>query len=142
MQPKRRRHFALPAQSIIQWSGHHTLTVHSVSFNSDVNWLRKLETRYLVSYRSILAVLIGCGCGTLRVVSLNTEKKEPPELDGYDDSVLEGAVRWSLITLAIIVGLGAAGFWYIRTRNKMLVSQVTPLSAPQGPPATLAVIPI
>jgi len=75
-------------------------------------------------------------------VSLNTEKKEPPELDGYDDSVLEGAVRWSLITLAIIVGLGAAGFWYIRTRNKMLVSQVTPLSAPQVPPATLAEIPI
>lgn len=75
-------------------------------------------------------------------MSLDTRKQEPPELDRYDDTVLQGAVRWSLIALAIIVGLGAAGFWYVRTRNKATATQVTTLTPPIVPPERLAEIPV
>src|SRR5688572_25810409 len=79
-----------------------------------------------------------------RFVSLNTEKpvQDPPELDRYDEKVLESAVRWSLIALAVLVGLGAAGFWYIKARRKAVPAQITPLGAPQTPPAVLAEIPV
>lgn len=76
-------------------------------------------------------------------VSLNTDKppQDPPELDHYDDKVLEGAFRWSLITLAVLLGLGGAGFWYVKARRKAGPSQMTLIAAPQLPPATLAEIP-
>src|SRR5688572_8757934 len=61
--------------------------------------------------------------------------------DRYDDRVLEGAFRWSLITLGVLIGLGLAGFWYVKARRKSVTTHVTALAAPQLPPAILAEIP-
>ena len=68
--------------------------------------------------------------------------QEPPQRDYYDDKILERALRWSMITLAVLIGLGAAGLWYVKARRKPTPTQVTPLAAPQVPPATLAEIPV
>ena len=65
-----------------------------------------------------------------------------PELDRYDDKVLENAFRWSLITLSVLLVLGAVGLWYVKARRKSGPEKITPLLAPQAPPATLAEIPI
>ena len=77
-------------------------------------------------------------------MSVNTDKppQESPELETYDDKVLENAVRWSLITLAVLVGLGGAGLWYVKARRKAAPVQMTPLGTPQVAPTTLAEIPV
>lgn len=63
-------------------------------------------------------------------------------MDRYDDKVLENAFRWSVITFSVLLVLGIAGFWYVKVRRKSSPQQVTPLMAPQAPPATLAEIPV
>ena len=76
-------------------------------------------------------------------MSVNIDKPpQEPELEPYDEKVLENAVRWSLITLAVLVGLGGAGFWYVKARRKAAPEQMTPLGAPKVAPATLAEIPV
>jgi hypothetical protein len=67
---------------------------------------------------------------------------ETPELEPYDEKVLEKAVRWSLITLAVLLVLGAVGLWYAKARRKSAPAQLTPLGAPQVARETLAEIPI
>lgn len=74
-------------------------------------------------------------------MSLNLEEPPPPELDRYDDTVLERAFRWSLISLGVLLVLGVAGFWYVKARRKAGPTQMTLIAAPQLPPATLAEIP-
>ena len=77
-------------------------------------------------------------------MSVNTDRptQGPPEVEGYDEKVLEKAVRWSLIALVVLFVLGAAGLWYAKARRKSAPVQLTPLGAPQVARETLAEIPI
>ena len=72
----------------------------------------------------------------------NEPSSPPPDLEPYDEKVLEKAVRWSLIALVALVGLGAVGLWYAKARRKSAPVQLTPLGAPQVARETLAEIPI
>src|SRR5436190_1548016 len=69
----------------------------------------------------------------------STHSGEPEKV--YDDKVLDRAFRWSLITMGALVLIAGVGILFLTLRGKSAKTQVTRLSAPQLPAATLAEVP-